>query len=158
MRQISKTCLSVISVFLMVVVLSACGLVGNRELSLSLKESKVNEIIQSAEASNTSPFRVTNVDMQDGFIRVALTYQQPGGVDLNGSYDVSFSLDKAQLSSKITRVDMPGLTLDQKSLDQIARLITQDFVIAGARLPKPAEIVSVDVNDDEMLMVVRIQP
>lgn len=136
--------------------LSACGLAANRDIPLSLKEANVNEVIQNAVSAQDLAFRINNVDMKDGFIRVSMAYRQEDGADLNGSYDVALKLENGQLTSEITNVDMPGLVLDQQILDQIAELITQDFIYAGSKIQGQVEISSLDIHEDGLEMIIRV--
>ncbi len=145
----------VLGLFL-VITLSACGLAANRDIPLSLKEANVNEVIQTAVSGQNLPFRVDNIDMKDGFIRVSMAYRQEDGSDLNGSYDVALKVDNGQLTAEISNVDMPGLILDQQILDQIAELISRDFVFAGSKIQGQVDISSLSINEDGMEMLIRV--
>ena len=141
---------------LLAVLLSACGLVGNSEFTVSLKEANLNEVIQSAPVDSNNPFRVTNVDMQDGIIRVAISFRKADGSDLTGSYDLLLSAADGQIVTEIINVDMPGLKLDQPILDQFAELINRDFLSAASGLGGQVTIHSLQITDDAIEMALTL--
>jgi hypothetical protein len=156
MQRFSKYLMLGLLCMSLAILLGACDVAANRDIPLNLKEANVNEVIQNAALSGDSAFRIDNIDMKDGYIRVFMAYRQEDGTDMSGSYDVALKLDNGQIRSEISNVNMPGLVLDQQILDQIAELITRDFVFAGSKVQGQVEIVSLITNEDGLQMVIRV--
>lgn len=151
----SKSWILLGMISLLAVILSACG-TSNRAITINLKEANVNEVIQNAAAVQDRPFQVDSVDMQEGFIRVFMSYRKPDGSKLNGTYDIALKADQGQLSADILDVDMQGLELDQPILGQIADLIQRDFINASTNIRGQVDFQSLEIHDDGLQMVLQI--
>lgn len=138
-----------------VLAISACT-TSNREITINLKETNINEVIQEAAAIQELPFQVQSVDMQDGMMRVFMSYRKPSGSELTGAYDISLKADQGQLKAEILNVEMDGLVLDQPILDKIAELITKDFINASANIRGQVSFQSLQIHEDGLQMVLQI--
>lgn len=155
MRPSSKNTLIVVVCLLLASALTACAS-SNREIPITLKETNVNEVIQSADTNQDAPFRIESVDMKDGFMRVFMSYRKADRTVLNGSYDVALNIENGKIVAKILDVDMPGLALDDQILQQIAELIAHDFSFAAANIANQVEFVSQKMSEDSLDLVIRI--
>jgi hypothetical protein len=135
-------------------VLSAC-VAGNRDMLVNLKESSVNDVIQSAPVAQDTPFHIDGIDMQDGFMRVFMSYQMKDGSALNGSYDIALKVNNGDVSAEIKNVNMPGLVLDEKIIKQISDLIARDFVFSASQVQGQVDIKSLLIKEDNVQMVMR---
>jgi hypothetical protein len=141
-------------IFLIMIPLSACSFPG-REIQLSIKEADVNQLLLNA-ASEDLPFKVDRVDMRDGSIKVYISYRQPDGSEIQGSYDLEFTVDDGKLAGKISNVDMQGLNINPGILDQVSSLILREFTTPGAKLGDRVTYQSINIDDDEIQLVIRV--
>jgi len=148
---VSVVCLVIITF------LSACGAITEQDVTLNLKESSVNEIIQSSANSPDVPFRVSGIDMKDGFIRVFLSYLKADGSQLTGSYDLTLKVSDGQPTASISNVNMPGLKLDRDFLDKISKLIADDFILAATKINGQVNIQSLNISEDRVQLIVTIK-
>ena len=140
---------------ILVFAISACT-TSNREITINLKETNINQVIQEAAAIQDLPFQVQSVDMQDGMMRVFMSYRKPSGSELTGVYDISLKADQGQLKAEILKVEMDGLVLDQPILDKIAELITKDFINASSNIRGQVSFQSLQIHEDGLQMVLQI--
>ena len=142
-------------VFGITIILSGCtGL--NKNITLKLQEEKVNEVLQSVNISHDLPFQIDRIDMNDGFMRVYMSYTKQDNSKMNGSYDLRMSIQNGVPVANISNVDMTGLNLDQQMLDQIGQLMIRDIFSAAADLNEQVEFQSIDITEDEMQIVLTI--
>lgn len=59
---------------------------------------------------------ITRVEFHDGYIRYLGTKVQPGGVEVQGSLDLSMTAENGQLKATITAVDIPGIDLTDRCI------------------------------------------
>ena len=144
-------------VCLIIIFLSACGVISGQNLTLNIKESSVNEIIQKPTDSPETPFRISGIDMKDGFIRVFMSYQKPDGSKLSGSYDIALQVTDGQPTAIVSNVNMPGLELDRSLLDKISKLIVDDFILASSKINGQVQIKSLNTTEDSVELVVNIK-
>jgi hypothetical protein len=147
MRGIGVACLAL---------LSACALF-SKQATADLTEKNLNELISASPARAGDPFRITGVDMKDGFLRVSMAYRKSDGTEIAGSYDLALKTDKGQVIGEIQRVDMPGLELDAQTTRQIADLISRDFVNLAADQNQLVEFKDITINEDSIKMTMRIK-
>jgi hypothetical protein len=140
------------------VVLSACALFG-KEVTVNLTEQSVNQAISNASASAAAdqPFRITGIDMKDGYMRVAMAYRKADGTDVTGSYDLAFKVVNGQLVSEIQHTDMSGLELDSPTTQQIADLISRDFITLAVTPDQQVKIKSITISEDALQMSLQVK-
>jgi hypothetical protein len=139
--------------------LTACN-VGAQDFTISLKEARVNQIVQNSLASAAAselPFQVRAVDMKDGYIRVFVSYTRPDAPELIGSYDISLDAEAGGLKGQIVGMDMPGLVLDSDVVSQLAELIASDFATVS-ELKGFVNFLDVIIGEDSLELVVRLTP
>lgn len=141
---------------LVLIFLNACSLASNQDLVMNLDESKVNQIIQGAPLAQNVPFRITGVDMKDGYMRVFMSYRKENGSELIGSYDISLKVDAGAIGTDILNVDMPGLVLNQQILDQIAELISRDFSYGASMINGQVVFKTLKMSEDNLVLTVQI--
>ena len=142
-------------VFIFAIIQSGCAAL-NKNLTINLQEEKVNEILQSSNASQNLPFQMDRIDMKDGFIRVYMSYANRDGSKMTGSYDIRMSIQDGVPVADISNVDMIGLKLDQQILDQIGQLMIRDLVFAAANLNGQVEFQSINITENDMQIVIKI--
>jgi hypothetical protein len=127
------------------------------EIPIKITEVDVNEVIQNAKTGQDSPFRIENLDMKDGYMRIFMSYRKGDGSYLLGSYDVAFDIENGKVTAKIVKLDMPGLSLDDETLRYIAQLITKHFSYTTANIGDQVEFVYQKMNRDSLDLVIRIK-
>jgi hypothetical protein len=155
-KLLNRTGMSVL--LILAILVGGCSLI-SKQTTLTLEEQQVNDIIKNANASTQTEqprLQATGVDMHDGFIHVIVEYLKEDGSKIEGSYNVSLTVLDGIIQAEISSVDLPGLALSQKVINQIANKIAIDFAAASSQLGGRIEVLSIAVTEDRLQMVVRM--
>ena len=155
-KLLNRTGMSVL--LILAILVGGCSLI-SKQTTLTLEEQQVNDIIKNANASTQTEqprLQATGVDMHDGFIHVIVEYLKEDGSKIEGSYNVSLAVLDGIIQAEISSVDLPGLTLSQQEIEQIANKIAIDFAAAPSQLGGRIEVLSIAVTENHIQMVVRM--
>lgn len=139
------------------ILLSACSfggvsfLPGSVAVSITLTEDMLNRNLTSHGVSRLDgdcTIHLTEVELHDGYIRYFGYRDRWFAPDIPGSFDMSLSSQNGALKAEITAVDMPGLSLESRCVEQTNKEMVQAFtnMIEDSQGSLYFEEVSVDEN------------
>ncbi|MBZ0288321.1 MAG: hypothetical protein K8I30_11960, partial [Anaerolineae bacterium] len=151
--------MSISSILLLALVVTACGVglnvkqdeQGNTILDVSLPESVVNQVLQSAVVNdqgttsadaNEILTQIDSVDMKPGLITVTGKRTMPDGTLANGVFDVSLSAENGQLKASVSNVHVEGMEVTEAAVNRINERIATELAKSASSDDK-AEITSV---------------
>jgi hypothetical protein len=130
-------------------------------ITVSLREEQINRILESStnniDTDDVLLDEITEVDMQDGILRVYGTYEKPDGSTGEGSYDVEVSAENGALNVEIVGVDVEGVELGDRRITRTNEEIAEGLEDSYDRTQGEVEYESVEIDNDSMTIVVNVR-
>ncbi len=147
-------------------ILAACGGnvsiqrdgAGGAEITITLSESDINTVINTALAQMENPLlRNPSVDLQAGQIIINGEHdRRDGGGRVNGSITLTVQVRDGALDIQATAINIDGLTANDERLAQFNERFAANLTQRLNNAPR-IDIVSVNVNAERFEAVFRVR-
>jgi hypothetical protein len=131
------------------------------EVSVTLDENDINSIldlsIDYSDDEDNLLTNITNVDFQDGFIRVFGTHERDENTSVTGSLDFSVTVKNGMLDVEVTGVDIPGLDINDERITRFNQRLGTELSKAATD-SDAAEFTEVTITEDAIEITIRITP
>jgi hypothetical protein len=135
--------------------LAACG---PQDVTVKLKESDVNKLIQEVVVTGAPDdilVEITGVDMQAGFIRVNGEHEREDGTTVPGSFDVALSTENGVLKAEIIAVNVADIELNDSRITRINADLAKSFARAAAEVEQ-VTFKSATITEDAVEFILTI--
>ncbi len=152
--------ITLIVLFVALALTLACGSI-EQTVTITLNEDDINRLIEQAVVTNDNAapfFEITSVDVQEGFIRVYLTYHQEDGNTVSGSCDLVITVQDGKLKATITAVAIEGFSVGDERITRLNELLTEAFANAAPTDQGQVEFTSVEIGADTLKIGVKFTP
>jgi hypothetical protein len=122
---------------------------GGVNISVSLTEAEVNQLIQEALAQGDRALRDVNADLQPGQIVISGVYDQADGTSVSGTITLAASVSDGLLDIQVRNVNIAGWNANDSQLNEWNSRIEQGLNEAASR-DDNFTIVSIAITDSTL--------
>jgi len=150
-----RRCSIVLALVAVSLAVTGCGRA--TEFTLTLRPSRVLQIIQAALdiARVDVPIDIVGIEIHQGYLRVGGSYTDEEGKQTSGIVDLTLSTEDGQLKAEIVGADITGLDLTEEQIAGFNQILSQEFGRAASYVPG-IRIVSVETVEGAVKLRVRL--
>jgi hypothetical protein len=131
---------------------------GGVDVSVTLTETEVNEVVTEALARMENPLlRTPTVDLQNGAIVVQGEHERRGGGTIRGSFTFTISVQNGALSATVTQADIEGISLSDASIQNFNAQLAENFSQRANREKRRVTFISVSISNTALDITFNVQ-